>query len=119
MLRRLSGREHIVYTGVAVIGPGFRRAASEATRVRFRQLSEADIRAYVATGEPMDKAGAYALQGQGAVLLRSMRGDWSNVIGLPLGLLRDLLARGARSQRRRQRPRSTSLSTRRTGLISN
>jgi septum formation protein len=104
MLGRLSGREHTVFTGVALVGPGFRRTASQATRVRFRRLSRSEIRAYVATGEPMDKAGAYALQGQGAVLLRSMTGDWSNVIGMPLGLLRGLLAEGARSQGHRGGP---------------
>ena len=99
MLRRLSGCEHTVYTGVALLGPGFRKTGSRATRVRFRRLTETEIRTYVATGEPMDKAGSYALQGQGAVLLQSIIGDWSNVIGLPLGLLRDLLAAGARTQR--------------------
>jgi septum formation protein len=99
MLRRLSGCEHTVYTGVALLGLEFRRAGSRATRVRFRRLTEAEIRSYVATGEPMDKAGSYALQGQGALLLHSITGDWSNVIGLPLGLLRDLLGEAARSQR--------------------
>jgi septum formation protein len=95
MLKRLSGREHTVHTGVALVGPGFRRARTVATRVRFRRLAAAEVRAYVATGEPMDKAGAYALQGQGAVLVAAIIGDWSNVIGLPLAALRRLLAEAA------------------------
>lgn len=95
MLTRLSGRTHTVYTGVALAGPGFLQARTVATRVRFRRLGAAEIRAYVASGEPMDKAGAYAVQGLGALLVRRIEGDWSNVVGLPLGAVRELLGAAA------------------------
>ena len=93
MLRRLAGREHEVFTGVAVLHGG--RAASGVTRtvVRFRELDEATITAYVATGEPLDKAGAYGIQGFGAVLVERIDGDYFTVMGLGLGLLVDLLER--------------------------
>ena len=93
MLRRLAGREHEVFTGVAVLHGG--RAASGVTRtaVRFRELDDATITAYVATGEPLDKAGAYGIQGFGAVLVERIDGDYFMVMGLGLGLLVDLLER--------------------------
>jgi septum formation protein len=93
MLRRLAGREHEVFTGVAVLHGG--RAASGVTRtvVRFRELDDATITAYVATGEPLDKAGAYGIQGYGAVLVERIDGDYFTVMGLGLGLLVDLLAK--------------------------
>jgi len=96
MLRALSGRRHDVHTGVALVGPGFAATRVVTTAVRFRRLRAAEIAAYVATGEPFDKAGAYAAQGRGAVLLAGIQGDWSNVVGLPLGAVRALLARAAR-----------------------
>ena len=83
MLRRLSGRVHVVYTGVAIRRGGEVRVAHEATRVRFAALTEADIAAYIATGEPMDKAGAYAIQGRAARFVEGIVGDYFNVVGLP------------------------------------
>lgn len=93
MLRRLSGREHVVITGVAVIGPGFAEIVSDITRVRFRDLSDGEIAEYVATGEPMDKAGAYAIQGGAAGFVEGIDGSISNVIGLPLEILGPILNR--------------------------
>lgn len=87
MLASLSGREHHVVTGVAVRHRGVVHADLETTRVRFRELDDREIAWYVATGEPDDKAGAYGLQGAGAVLVREIRGSDTNVIGLPLVLL--------------------------------
>ena len=86
MLRRLSGRAHRVLTGIALAAPGGERVASEvsSTRVVFRALAEKDIRWYVATGEPMDKAGAYGAQGKGGLLVERYEGSFSNVVGLPL-----------------------------------
>jgi septum formation protein len=93
MLRRLSGREHVVYTGVAVAYAGALASGVERTLVRFRPLEEPTIAAYVATGEPMDKAGAYGIQGYGAVLVERIEGDYFTVMGLGLGLLVELLGR--------------------------
>ena len=85
MLAALSGRTHEVVTGVALALPNGRvlRDAT-VTRVRFAPLSDAEIAAYIATGEPMDKAGAYGIQGKGALLVEGIRGDFFNVMGLPL-----------------------------------
>lgn len=93
MLSELQGRAHTVYTGVAVIDArsGREAAGFRATEVRMRSLSEAEVEAYVATGEPMDKAGAYAIQGLGALLVDSIAGDYFTVVGLPLTLLDELL----------------------------
>jgi len=98
MLRRLSGRWHRVITGVALVGAGVRAVRSVTTRVRFRRLTAAEIAWYVASPEPYDKAGAYAAQGRGAVLIAAIEGDAPNIIGLPLGATRDLLARAARDR---------------------
>jgi septum formation protein len=84
MLRQLSGRRHSVYTGVALVQGPRRLVGYERTEVRFRALGEADIDRYLATGEPMDKAGAYAIQGAGAALIATIRGCYTNVIGLPV-----------------------------------
>ena len=85
MLRELSGRTHVVYTGVTLITPdGVRRTFSNATKVTFYPLSEEEIREYVASGEPMDKAGAYGIQGLGARLVERIEGDYNNVVGFPL-----------------------------------
>ena len=96
MLRRLSGRAHEVITGVCVWTPrdgGFREQADAVrTAVRFRALDEAEIAAYVATGEPMDKAGAYAIQGGAGGFVESIDGPYDNVVGLPLETVRRLLA---------------------------
>jgi septum formation protein len=88
MLFRLAGREHVVYTAAAIEAPGEgRRTAAlgvESTAVRFRPLGVEQIAAYVATGEPLDKAGAYGIQGYGAALVESVRGCYFNVMGLPV-----------------------------------
>jgi septum formation protein len=95
MLRRLSGRVHEVLTGVALFAPG--GACVEArvvrTAVAFRALSDEEIAAYVAGGEPADKAGAYAIQGGAAGFVREVDGSISNVVGLPVDEVRDLLVR--------------------------
>ncbi len=91
MLRRLHGRTHEVWTGLAVVRGDEQRTAAEVTRVQFVRLSEAEIAEYVATGEPLDKAGAYGIQGMAAQLVRGIEGDYANVVGLPLARLRRLL----------------------------
>ncbi|HEV2913085.1 MAG TPA: Maf family protein [Pyrinomonadaceae bacterium] len=90
MLRLLSGRWHEVLTGVALVrdGEAARRVVShERTRVRFAEMSEAEIDWYVATGEPLDKAGAYAVQGRAALFIEELSGDYWNVVGLPVRLV--------------------------------
>jgi septum formation protein len=84
MLRRLSGVGHTVYTGMALCLAGREETFSEETRVYFRKMSDGEIRAYVKTGEPMDKAGAYGAQGLGAVFIERIDGDFFNVMGLPV-----------------------------------
>lgn len=84
MWRRLSGRGHEVLTGLAVGDRGRLEATVVATRVRFRALREAELRAYWASGEPQDKAGGYAIQGRGAIFVTGIDGSYSNVVGLPL-----------------------------------
>jgi len=84
MLGRLAGAKHTVYTGVALCSDGKTISGVEATDVFFRPLSEEEITAYVATGEPMDKAGGYGLQGLASKFVRRIEGDVYNVIGLPL-----------------------------------
>jgi len=92
MIERLAGREHEVLTGYCVILPdGREREGVEATRVWFSPLSSAEIAAYVASGEPRDKAGAYAIQGQAARFIPRIEGSYSNVVGLPLAALHDAL----------------------------
>ena len=93
MLAALSGREHTVYTGVTVCRGGETVTEHEATAVRFRPLTGEEIAAYVATGEPMDKAGAYGIQGYGALLIQGISGDYYNVMGLPVCRLSGMLAR--------------------------
>jgi len=84
MLRSLSGREHTVITGICLRHPGGVEVDSSATCVRFTLLTDAEIDAYAATGEPMDKAGAYAIQGLASKFVESIEGCYFNVIGLPL-----------------------------------
>ena len=91
MLRRLSGRVHQVYTGVSVCQGDFTVTQVEATQVRFRPLTEEEIHCYVRSGEPMDKAGAYGLQGLGALLVEGVEGDYTNVVGLPICRLGHIL----------------------------
>jgi len=94
MLASLSGRTHAVVTALTVLdtATGQRRTAVETTQVEFRVLTPAQIARYTATGEPMGKAGAYALQGAGSALVEAVRGSVSNVVGLPMELLETLLA---------------------------
>jgi len=106
MLRMLSGREHRVITGVCVVRAGDRgsgassdcdlegaeiRTASETTLVMMGELSDEEIREYVASGEPMDKAGAYAIQGRASRWIPRIDGDYSNVVGLPVALVYRML----------------------------
>jgi septum formation protein len=102
MLRLLSGRTHAVITGVCVgklvvsgQGSGANiNIASETTLVTFCEMSDSEIRAYVATGEPMDKAGAYAIQGIASRWIPRIEGDYSNVVGLPVALVYGMLREG-------------------------
>ena len=92
MLARLSGRAHVVLTAVAVQWRGVERSAVERVGVTFRALSAAEILAYIATREPMDKAGAYGIQGYGATIVERVDGDYFAVMGLPLQRLVRLMA---------------------------
>lgn len=92
MLARLSGRAHIVITAVSVIWRGETRSAVEEVAVSFHPLTSAQIDAYIATDEPMDKAGAYGIQGYGATIVARVEGDYFAVMGLPLQRLVRLLA---------------------------
>jgi nucleoside triphosphate pyrophosphatase len=87
MLRLLSGRSHEVTTGVCVAGPGFEDTSAETTTVRVDPIAEEDIRFYVSTGEPMDKAGAYGIQGIASRWISRIEGDYFNVVGLPISLV--------------------------------
>jgi septum formation protein len=91
MLRLLSGRTHRVITGIAVVTAARTEVAAEVTGVKFLTLSDAEIEAYIATGEPMDKAGAYAIQGRAARWIPRIEGDYFNVVGLPIALVSTLL----------------------------
>lgn len=108
MLRLLSGRRHEVITGVCVVeavagghwsgasdSTAEVKAASETTLVTMSELSDAEIREYVASGEPMDKAGAYAIQGMASRWIPRIEGDYSNVVGLPVALVYAMLRKGA------------------------
>jgi septum formation protein len=92
MLRRLHGRTHEVWTGLALVRGTEQRTAAEVTRVQFSRLTDAEILAYVKTGEPLDKAGGYAIQGLAGQFVRRVDGDYFNVVGLPLQRLRQMLA---------------------------
>jgi septum formation protein len=91
MLRRLSGRAHEVMTGVAVVATGHVQSAVVTSTVRFRVLDGTEIDAYVSTGEPLDKAGAYAIQGAGRALVDGTSGPFDNIVGLPVDTLAALL----------------------------
>ncbi len=93
MLTALSGREHHVYTGVTVTDGTKTVTAHACTAVRMRTVAPAEIDAYIRTGEPMDKAGAYGIQGRAALFVTSIEGNYANVVGLPLSLLGDILSR--------------------------
>ena len=91
MLKALSGKKHFVYTGVAVAEKGEIRSFVQKTEVEFYELSDETIDRYIETGEPMDKAGAYGVQGMGGMFVSSVEGSPSNVIGLPMHMVRDML----------------------------
>ena len=97
MLMSLSDREHSVFTGVALTGriDGRNIAVCEAaeTKVVFAKLGEGEVRYYIGTGEPMDKAGSYGIQGFGGIFVSELHGDYYNVVGLPISLMRKMLAR--------------------------
>jgi septum formation protein len=92
MLEHLSGRTHMVVSGLCLLTPGWEVVEHEATRVMFRDLTPRDLATYVAGGEWEGRAGAYAIQGRGAALVRCIEGDYLNVVGLPAALLVRLLA---------------------------
>ena len=92
MLRALSGRRHEVFTGIAAIYGGKLAVDVQTTEVYFRTLSDAMIDAYIATGDPMDKAGAYGIQSRGSLLVERICGDYFNVVGLPLVRVDEMLA---------------------------
>lgn len=94
MLRLLSGRTHRVITGVALVTAERVEVAAEITEVRFLEMSDAEIAAYIETGEPMDKAGAYAIQGRAARWIPRIEGCYFNVVGLPLARVSTLLESG-------------------------
>ena len=95
MLLALSGRTHKVVSGLALALPGEHvHSGFMTTEVTFRSFGEELARVYVATGEPMDKAGAYGIQGLGSALVKEIRGDFHTVVGLPIPLLLDLLLSG-------------------------
>ena len=87
MLRMLSGKTHLVITGICLSGSNFEDVRSETTTVHFSLMSEDEIRDYVHTGEPMDKAGAYAIQGRASRWITKIEGDYYNVVGLPVDLV--------------------------------
>jgi septum formation protein len=99
MLRKLQGRTHQVVTSVALVADETLHQATDVTNVVFRRLDDAFLEAYVATGEPMDKAGAYGIQGYGAALVERIDGDFFSVMGLPIRLVLQLLERAGHGYR--------------------
>jgi septum formation protein len=95
MLSMLQGREHTVYSGVALVdaATGQAEVSHSHTQVRIRPLSETEIKSYISTREPMDKAGSYAIQGIGATIVEGITGDYFTVVGLPLCLTANMLSR--------------------------
>ena len=91
MLRKLSGAQHEVLTGYCLLNDSGQKVGLGRSLVTFRDLSDAEIAAYVATGEPMDKAGAYAVQGLGGALVKQVSGSYTNVVGLPLAAVIEML----------------------------
>lgn len=90
-LIKMQGREHAVYTGLAVLKKDYSDIRFDATKVRFRPMSDKEIRWYVSTGEPMDKAGSYGIQGLASVFVESIEGNYFNVVGLPAPVLYEML----------------------------
>jgi septum formation protein len=99
MLKKLQGRTHQVVTSVALVAEERIHQATDVTSVVFRRVDEEFLEAYVATGEPMDKAGAYGIQGYGAALVERIEGDFFSVMGLPLRLVLQLLERAGHPYR--------------------
>jgi septum formation protein len=95
MLRMLAGRAHEVHTGIAVVGPGFERSHVETTRVFFGAIPEADLAHYLSTGDSLDKAGAYGIQGYAARWITRIEGDFFSVMGLPIAAVVRLLGNSA------------------------
>lgn len=93
MLSALSDREHHVYTGITLTNGEKSFSAHERTTVRMRKITPAEIDAYIATGEPMDKAGAYGIQARASLFVTGIEGDYANVVGLPVRLVGDILSR--------------------------
>ena len=93
MLKMLSGKKHQVYSGIALVNRSSGQMMSDyvMTEVKFDQMSEDEIRDYIATGEPMDKAGAYGIQGHGGVFVEEIHGCYYNVVGLPLNKLKNMI----------------------------
>ena len=93
MLKTLSGKDHEVYTGICImrVSDGKTCCNSQCTKVLFKDLTDEMIASYIATGEPMDKAGSYGIQGKGSVLVSKIDGDYNNVVGLSTSLLSDML----------------------------
>ncbi|MCR5785198.1 MAG: Maf family protein [Eubacterium sp.] len=89
MLKKLSGREHEVYTGVALFceGKNINKSFAVLTKVKFYELTDEEIRQYISTGEPLDKAGSYGIQGKGGLFVEKIDGDYNNVVGLPISRL--------------------------------
>ena len=94
MLRMLSGKWHEVLTGIAVTALGETRSAVQRTRVKFASMSEAEVNFLAELGDPLDKAGAYAVQAQAALFIEGIEGDYWNVVGLPVRLVYDLIKKG-------------------------
>ena len=90
-LKRMQGRSHIVYTGLAVLKQGYEDIRFVTTHVTFRPMTDREIRWYVSTGDPLDKAGSYGVQGLGSVFVESIDGNYFNVIGLPAPVVYDML----------------------------
>ncbi len=93
MLKSLSGKEHRVITGLSVTQGEKEETVSVSTNIRFRALADEEIYAYIRSGEPMDKAGAYGIQGLGGLFVESLQGDYYNVMGLPICTLAEILRR--------------------------
>ena len=91
MLKKLSGRTHSVFTGVAICETNRNETFAEQTKVEFYDLSDDEINAYIETREPFDKAGAYGIQGKGSLLIKSISGDYYNIMGLPIAKLSRIL----------------------------
>jgi len=99
MLQRLQGRTHQVVTSVALVADDSVHQATDVTNVTFRRVDDAFLEAYVATGEPMDKAGAYGIQGYGAALVERIEGDFFSVMGLPVRLVLNLMEEAGKEYR--------------------